>query len=511
MNIFIEELKQRGLDYVLNDNPFIPIAPKNSDRFADLVQEIVKNNLSVYIDPDCDPDGYFSARIIKTMFDKIGYTNYIVGQHDHKRHSVRKSIVASLAQQGIDVFILLDSSTNDISLFEFIVSLGCRVACIDHHSTDHSFGDYPESAIIINPVMEHFDKGISYNELSAGALCALVASYTLKTRYNVVDVIELYLYGVITLYSDSCNLAQAYNIAFIRAFQNQQIIPSDIIQMFLTPYSHFDRSFISFYLIPRINALMRLEKFDMLYKLFFQTHTIADKVAFVQEVDEIYKYCKVYTQKLVESCKIDQHKNYVVAILPDGTDFIARNFTGLVANSFADKYNQTCLCLFPSSPTQYGGSVRDPFNRNVLPIFYPYMYAEGHPSAFGVSLDRDKLSNVCLILDSLDDMFESKQEDIIIIPWDGRPFEDIRAEMQMMSEYNEFSGGKLPKALGIMTVKNSFKIYVSQKYTTIYGGGCKFTCFVKLIGVGDILIATPTSNGSEYKLIVNNVKYTQGE
>ena len=139
MNIFIEELKQRGLDYVLNDNPFIPIAPKNSDRFADLVQEIVKNNLSVYIDPDCDPDGYFSARIIKTMFDKIGYTNYIVGQHDHKRHSVRKSIVASLAQQGIDVFILLDSSTNDISLFEFIVSLGCRVACIYHHSTDHSF------------------------------------------------------------------------------------------------------------------------------------------------------------------------------------------------------------------------------------------------------------------------------------------------------------------------------------------------------------------------------------
>lgn len=507
MNLFIQELEKRDLQYILGMNQFIPIAPRNSDKFATMVQHIVENNLRVYIDPDCDPDGYFSARIIKGMFDRIGYTNYGVGRHDHKRHKLRQAYIGSLIDQGYQAFIIVDSSTNDLPVFEYIVSRGCLVACIDHHTPHYTFEDYPKGTVIINPLMESSTTKITYNKLSAGALCALVASYTLKVRYNITNVIELYMYGVVTLYSDSCDLSNPYNIAFIRTFQNQQIFNSDIISLFMNQYSHFDRSFISFNMIPRLNALMRMEKFDILYQLFFEPETIQDREAFKAAIEEIYRECKKYTKSLMDSCSIDQHKNFVVATLPKDVSPVARNFTGLVANALADQYNQTCMCLFHTDALTFGGSVRDPFSRNMLNVFSPLMHAEGHSAAFGISLRKEQLGDICKILDQLDDIFVQRQNDLIVIPWDNRPPAEIRAEMQLMSEYNEFSGMSIPKAVGILTIQKNWKIYPAESYTKVYGNGQKFTCFVKSVMAGDVMIITPTSNGSDYQLIVNNVKY----
>lgn len=124
MNLFNQELEKRDLQYILGDNQFIPIAPRNSDKFAAMVQHVVSNNLRVYIDPDCDPDGYFSARIIKGMFDRIGYTNYGIGRHDHKRHKLRQAYIGSLIDQGYQAFIIVDSSTNDMQFLTTLYLVG---------------------------------------------------------------------------------------------------------------------------------------------------------------------------------------------------------------------------------------------------------------------------------------------------------------------------------------------------------------------------------------------------
>ncbi len=508
MNQFIAELNRRNLGYVLNNSPFRPIAPRNSDRFASLIKRIVDENLRVYIDPDCDPDGYFSARIIMGIFQKIGYTNYVVGSHEHKRHTLRVAYIASIVNQGFDVIILVDSSTNSMELIKYITDRGKTVAVIDHHTPDYTYSDYPSQCIIINPLLENNGFGIVYNQLSAGAICALVAAYTLKTQFNITNCVDLYLYGFITLYSDTCDMSNPYNIAYVTAFQNQQLLNSDIISMFMNEYSNFDRNFCSFNLVPRLNALMRMEEFERLHTLFFETDTIENLSQFKQDIDDIYYRCREYTNELYHSCRVEQHKNYLIAFMPDDADPRARNFTGLVANKYAEQYNQTCLCLYSSTSVDYGGSVRDPFSRDMLSVFKPLMYAAGHAPAFGIEFKKEKLGEICMLLDTMDDLFTEKQEDVIVINWDNRSSqEDVRAEMQMMAQYNEFGGQGLPKAIGVMTITRDFKIYPGPKKTSVYGNRHKFTAFLNALAEGDTMLVTPTMQGSDYQLIVNNVKY----
>ncbi len=509
MNYFLEELQRRNLGYVIDGTPFQPIAPKNTERFANLILKAVEENLRVFIDPDCDPDGYFSALIIKRMFDNIGYTNYVVGKHTSKRHTIRKAYISGIINEGFDVIIIVDSSTNDMELINFIVDCGKLCAVIDHHSPKYSFAQYPAGSIIINPMIEYVESTIIYNKMSAGAICALICDYTLRSKFNCRNNTELYMYGYITLYSDCCDMSNQYNIAYIRAYQNTQIFSSDIIQMFWDEtYSHFDRNFCSFRLVPRINALMRTESFDLLHKLFFDFESIDDIETTKNLIEEIYVNCKLYTQELVSKCTLQQHKNFSIVFLPADAERSARNFTGLVANQFASQLNQTCICLFTTSQAEYNGSVRDPYSRDMLSVFQPLCSAAGHGPAFGLEIPSSSLPSLIMMLDALEELFQDKQQDIIVIPWDNRQSQDdVASEMQSMSEYNEFGGQGLPRALGVMTILRNFKIYPKPKIVTVYGQGHRFRCFVSALDVGDTMLVSPTSNGAEYQLIVNSVKY----
>ena len=60
---FMSILQQRGLDYVVDDIKFQPVVPQNGKKFANLLNRIIKENLSVYVDYDCDPDGHFAAKL----------------------------------------------------------------------------------------------------------------------------------------------------------------------------------------------------------------------------------------------------------------------------------------------------------------------------------------------------------------------------------------------------------------------------------------------------------------
>ncbi|MEG2262851.1 MAG: hypothetical protein RSC43_00070 [Clostridia bacterium] len=509
MNCFYDELNKRNLGYVLNGTPFKPIAPKNAERFANLVVKIVEDNLKVFIDADCDPDGFFAGLNIKRMFDLIGYKNYSVGKHTVKRHTIRKQLMANIINEGYDVIIITDSSTNDMELIEYIV--GCNKFCvvIDHHHSNYTFEDYPAGAIIINPQLESVVSTVIYDKLSAGAICALVCDWVLTSKFGLKRNIELYMYGYITLYSDICDMSNEYNIAYVRAFQNLTVFDSDIIRFFWDDkYSHFDRNFVSFNLVPRLNALMRTEEFEILHKLFFEFDSIEDQVELRQQVEDIYQTCKRYVKELVPRCKTEQHSNYTIVYMPDNVEPEARNFTGLVANEFANAFNQTCMCLFPTSKVEYGGSVRDPYSRDMLGVFKSLCYAEGHGPAFGIEIQKKSLDSVKLVLGMLEDIFIKKQEDIIFIPWDSRrDTNDVESEMLAMAQYNEFGGQGLPKALGVITIQKQFKIFVKPKIITVYGGGHVYRCFVNALDVGDTMLVSPTCNGADYQLVVNSVKY----
>lgn len=509
-NLFYRELDRHGLRYVLEGTAFRPIAPEGSKAFVALVRHIIEKNLKVYIDPDCDPDGYFAGLTIKEMFDRLGYSNYIVGSHDVKRHSIRQAYMASILNSGVEAVIVVDSSSNDMELIEYIVSRDVPIAIIDHHRNNYRKKDYPKGAVIINPKLEISDNPIIYSELSAGALCALVGDYTIRnlTGNQMVASKAMYLYGFVTLYSDSCRMDNSYNIAYAKQFQNITNYEAPLLDCFTNQYTHMDRNFCSFNMVPRLNALMRMEKFDMLHKLFYRYEEIDDIEAFIEEIEAHYLASKKLVDMLVSESRIEDYDNICIVYMPDNLPRETQNFTGLVASKIANKYSKTCMCLREVSNMEYHGSVRDPFSRDILSIFKSLCYAEGHNPAFGVQIPKADLQGIITTLQGLGDLFEDSKQKIIVVPWDGRTEDDLVSEMQAMADYNEFGGQGLPKAYGVITVDKTFKIFNKYSVISVYGKGHKFTCFVPTVTVGDRLLVSPVLSGSSYNLIVNTVDYS---
>ena len=343
-----------------------------------------------------------------------------------------------------------------------------------------------------------------YSALSAGALCSLLCAYTLKSEFNIQAPTDIFLYGVVTLYSDIMDLSNEYNIAFISRYLNSQMIASPVIKLFWDErYDHFDSSYISFKLIPRLNALFRTEDFALLQRVFFSTEDL-DYESLAAQINEVYEFSREYTEHLVSSCSVlYEDPTLLVVCIPEQEKAYTRNFTGLVANKYASAVNKTVICFYDSSVQKYCGSVRDPFSRDIRTICSGCCYAEGHPAAFGIEISKNQLNLIIPIIAEAVSLLNSDNQNLIIVNWDSDS--NYKEDMQLMAEYNEFGGQGLPAALGALTVKSNFRIYRDTKKTMIYGDGEKFICFAPAVDVGDVMLVKPTLCGSTYKNMVNNV------
>lgn len=500
---FLSALQQKNLDYVLGEHEFQPIVPQNGDKFADLLVRIVKEQLDVYIDYDCDPDGYFSGLALVDTLRLVGYTKYTLVKHEHKRHVLDEAYVASLARSQHKVIFILDSSTNDMASITTLTEYGKTVCVVDHHEPKYQFGNYPAGAIVVNPCIDNTYTPVCYNCLSCGAVVSLLCAYALQTRFRIKPPQSLFLYGVVTLYSDIMDMSNAYNISFVSRYRNAQIIDSPLIRLFWDDkYDHFDKSYISFKLIPRLNALFRTESFDLLYTLFFD-HSEIDYSQISKQIDMHYQECKKYTQKLLDECNLIEYPNFVLAKLKDDSGGYAQNFTGLVANNLSSRFNKAVICLYATTPVAWQGSVRDPFSRDLLSLMRPVCYAEGHSSAFGIKVDARDLDMTITTLREIMSGLKGITDTVILTNWDDR--DNLGAEMQQMAEFNEFGGQGLPMAMGAITVKPSFKIYRNERKISVYGEGQVYLCFVPTVEVGDVLLVKPALSGAGYTNFVNNV------
>lgn len=609
---FMAKLGELNLHTLLLNNRFFKIKPRNYEKLELLVRRIISEHLRVYIDPDCDPDGLFCGLIVKTMFDRLGYDNYVIARHYFKRHVLTIEYARTIIEQKFDVVFLLDSSTNSMEVIKLLADNGISVMVIDHHETSYHWMDYPMGTYLINPCMEASEmelvypeleevisswakdnlaifikesdwivpsvsrdtllgifRGLSYlnfkigtvvdercdcvlvlderdmyrttykdvvvlassgnevnplgarvlypearlnttaalyRELSCGALCALLCDYVL-TRMGHKDNTDLYVMGYVTLYSDVCKLNNSYNVAFLRQFRDDKLNLCNTIQMFMSQYDYFNRGFVSFRMVPRINALIRTEHFDILHELFYNPPTdTAARISMMSKIDSIYAESKARSQELFRSCVIkDSWQKVVVGILPEDVPTSARNYTGLVASQLAEKSNALALCLYKKTETTYAGSARDAFGRDALSLMQGMCYAQGHPPAFGVEIPINQLNMVCKLMDAY---FEDGRQDVLIVEWtEDMPMDKIKADIQVMAEYNEYGGQGLPSAYGFLKVNENCRIKVESHRTLVFWRNLRFVVFSTVLQVGDVLAVQPTVKGPDVELLVKNIGY----
>lgn len=433
-------------------NTYVPYSHPtyiNEDKLFSYMDDILSNNRKVLIVPDPDPDGLLSCLEWTVVLDNFGHTNYEVWEYRNRNHSVDCEAISYSIEGKFDYIIILDAGSNDMVNINKLSVFGVKSIIIDHHVSSYDYDDYPSENVIINTIMNNRRDANSLYRLSAGALnFTLLYKYccSKKRYYDYLSV-----YGLITLYSDCIDMSSYLNrsIYYMAVNTTSSLLPR-FVRDFLNN-SVFNRRFVEFTLVPKINSLFRAEEFSILNKYFFDgCLTSFERNSIVNKIMELYDVKRKMVARVTDLVQRDVLNNFVIANLsscdlPDKVEKLY-NYTGLIANNLAQEYGKPCIVLCDTG-TNVKGSFRDLLGRNYLEIFCQFSKSEGHPAAFGINLNYvDVADFIDMIKNTVDKkFFIYKLEDNLVLDMN-----DVTPNVKLLKDiayYNEFSGQSLPMAV----------------------------------------------------------------
>jgi len=493
-----KELVSRGIDWVTNYYPYENPVPVNVDKLEKKIISHIKAGHTIGIFPDSDVDGFYSALIIKSMLELLGCKKVKILRIRKKTHGLNSKFVDQTVMLKCDLLITVDSSTNNREAIEKLSMYGVDHIIIDHHIITEDLTTYPDNVIVVNSK----DTGNeSFSNVSCGMLCYIIAHDLLhKVQIDKVQrnsfLNKLYVLGYITLYTDSMNLADKFNLSVINNIEMRKNFAPTIVTQFMTQYDDLNRNFIEYKLGPRLNALIRREKFDIVYDLLFKRNSESYMAELLEDTEHYYKEGKDMVDIICNNIPVSSENMYVTANLDDmkfNDDFadVVKNYTGLIANRLATRHNKLAMVICTDAVEGYKGSVRDPYSRQALRLFERFVDCGGHMSAFGIRVLKRDYKSMSRQLSLLSHRLATGiQESQIIL--DGEEFDDrLMYQLRVIADYNEVSGNTLPKAVIRKRVGNALKVQREEKYSKVKWGEVQIIVFNNVY-IGDTLIVTPT-------------------
>lgn len=388
----------------------------NMDEGVAMLIKHISNNDKIFLLVDVDCDGYTSAAaLLNYLFQLFPYyveNNVYYYSNPGKMHGIQPADVP----EDVKLVICPDSSSNSYEELENLAVRGIDVLILDHHEAEY----YSEHACVINNQMsENYEnKTLS----GVGVVYKFCSRIDELLGCNHSDhILDLTAIGMIGDMMDIRNLETKYLIEkglsnleniFLKRMRVAQDYP-------ISRHGAFDPYAVSFFIVPPINATIRVgttEEKKILFEAMLDFKALNQipstkrgcKGQYEAVVDQAVRNCtnirnrqQKERDKGVEILeKIIQEKNLldnkVLAIKLSPTFAMEKTITGLMANQLMAKYQRPVLLLnqvmneggwisWEGSARGYAESSLTDFRQFLLDSPYG-MYAQGHANAFGFGI-----------------------------------------------------------------------------------------------------------------------------
>lgn len=406
---------------------------------AALVIQTVRSNKSMAVIVDCDCDGYTSSAILINYLHDLfpGYVqanlSYFV--HDSKQHGLSDTLPWLSNQKNLGLVICPDASSNDYEYHKQLQDNGIKVLVLDHHDADH----ISEYAVVINNQLSDYPN----KNLSGAGVTWQFCRY-LDKLMNINNAEQ---------YRDLVALGNDADMMSLRSLETKHLIGTGlasprnpfIVKMAerndfslkgkLTPIG------VAFYIAPFVNAMTRsgtVQEKQLLFQSMLKYrafdvlpstkrgHSFGDTETLVQQAIRVATNVKNRQTKaqdeflnkiegMIEKQNLLDHKVLLFLLQPGEVD---KNIAGLIANKIMAKY-QRPVCILTKIETKiqglkitndlpwneyeqictisYAGSARGCDKTGVTDFKGICLqtgvcnYAEGHPGAFGLSIDQNNI------------------------------------------------------------------------------------------------------------------------
>lgn len=366
---------------------------------------------------DNDVDGVTSCTLMY-KFIKALDDDYDVRLYVHERNKSH-----GLNDQDFDLdddvklLIVPDAGANDIEEHIKLHENNVDCICLDHHQVITNIKDSP--AVIVNN--QSSDKYLNKN--CCGASITLEFCRALDEFYWIDACDDLLDLVAVANVSDVMLISEFETRAIINeglSSINNKMIQEIIKAQDFSMKGKVNPHTVAFYVAPLINSYIRLATYEervLLLKAFCEiddeTFEYIKRGESFPTEENIYEHCvrlaKSYKGKQDRSRdktfkllleKVDSNNNDNKVEIIDATEELDKSLTGLVAIKISEAINKPVLLVKRTNNGTLAGSGRA-FNNCPLTDFRGLaeqcpgvIMAQGHPGAYGVELDSNKIDEI---------------------------------------------------------------------------------------------------------------------
>lgn len=450
------------------------------DNNIPVVQELINNILCLkdkrfLIVGDYDCDGICATTIIKKLLDDLHISNnYYIPSRIKEGYGLNDAIVDKAINNHFDVLFLLDNGVSKNAQIKKAHDAGIKTFIIDHHE----YLEQPACDYLLHSNM----LPEPYRDLSAGGLCCLLSN---SIAYDELSIV---LGGLATL-ADMVSVL-GYNRYLIKKMKS--ILETNDIEPIRNLLNGNSPSFynLSFQVIPKINAISRLDEYlNINYVVRYLLSIGNIGIEYYKKIEEINAFRKKLTE---ESVAIAENQMKLLGdVLVVSSSKFKEGLCGLIANRLMYKYNKPVIVFsiidrtFKGSGRALSGSNLYDYLKSISEGFSSY---GGHAQAIGLSLSEDYYPIFCDYLKNQQFNYEEVSKDALLLDQekiDHKLYEELQALQPFGTDFPEpYLAIQNPNIISKYLIQGKYlKLKLSDKLTAVsFNQGTNINSFTYLIG-----------------------------
>lgn len=458
----IRGLEEHEIDDFLNpteEELFDANEMRNATKASKRIKKAIDNkeNIVVSIDPDVDgiTSGVIAIRFLKNYTDNVSYIyqqredghgiyTQLKDVEDDERKELNESNQTKV--KNADLLIIVDSSSNDFKGIETAKELNNEldIIILDHHQIEEHELDMDDFVLLVNPQHEKCDYP---NKFLSGAgvvfkVMGLVNELMNPQAININQYSDLVAVGLVGDMMRVDILENRYLISNgLRNFKNTGLIR--ILKGAKQNVNFVTSTTVGFSIVPIINGSARMGQIELAIEILLtDDDTVAKKLRL--KMDKLNQQRRNIQIELVE--KYEKQVNISDKIIIIYDEESNSGFNGLVAQDLAQKYQRPVFVLrdhggyMSGSGRSYGG-----FDTQSLMLGLPYVEANGHTQAHGLSFPSEKIDEVREYIKKNVKVIKSK-EPVVYYDFEVNA-EDIIDYIGAVENFNHISGMGFPKII----------------------------------------------------------------
>ncbi|MBR4461774.1 MAG: DHH family phosphoesterase [Erysipelotrichaceae bacterium] len=354
---------------------------------------------------DYDCDGICATVIIKRLLDRLNIlNNYIIPSRSRQGYGLNEEIVNNAHEYHFDIILCVDNGVTAYEPIKLAKEHGIQVFVIDHHE----YSELPDFEALLHPNL----LPEAYHDMCAAGLCALLSDHF---DYDELSAV----YGGLATIADMVPVLR-YNRYLIKRMYDI-LKTEDILPIrYLLNDAELDYESLSYTVIPKINAISRLEELmnvnHMVRYLLENDPSCRQYLGYIEKINRIRKEDTRLMYDSVKASIRDEDSFLLIR-----SDTFKEGLCGLLANRLMNEYHKPVVIL-SEKEGELKGSGRSPAGFDLytyLKVFSELFHTfGGHEQAVGLSLSTDDYERLKEDIRNNPCVIPEKMQDVLLIDSD---------------------------------------------------------------------------------------------